>query len=398
MGLVLREVAYLHVVPQGEAAGVVAYLAHDALHEGGLSFAVLAHEGHLLAPVDGEVHVVEHHVLAVCLADVLADDGVVAAAAAARKLQPQGGRVFFVHLHPLQLLQLLDAALHLHGLGGLVAETLDEGFGVFYLLLLVLVGAELLLAAFLAQLDKLVVLHLVVVDVPAGDFDGAGGDVVQEGAVVAHQHHGVGPRGEELLQPLDALDVEVVRRLVQQQHVGTLQQQLGQLDAHAPSAGEFARGAVEVLPREAQAHQRALQLGLVIGAAHHQEAVILVREAFDEFPVVLALVVGAVGQLLVHAFDVGLHLADVPEGLFRLLQHRAAVRQLHHLGQVADGAFAGHGHRALGRLLQARQYLEHRALARPVLSHQGDAVFLVDDVRHVLEQGRGVEFHLEVFY
>ena len=75
---------------------------------------------------------------------------------------------------------------------------------------------------------------------------------------MTYQYHGIGTCGEELLQPLDRLDVEVVRRLVQQEDVGTLQQEFGQLDAHAPSAGEFARGAVEVLPREAQAHQRAL--------------------------------------------------------------------------------------------------------------------------------------------
>ena len=75
------------------------------------------------------------------------------------------------------------------------------------------------------------------------------------------------------------------------------------------------------------------------------------REAFDELLVVLTLVIGAVSQLLVHAFDVSLHLADVSEGKFRLLHHRAAVRQLHHLGQVADGAVTGHGDSALRRLL-----------------------------------------------
>ena len=137
---------------------------------------------------------------------------------------------------------------------------------------------------------------------------------------------------------------------------------------------------------------------MVVGAAHHQEAVVLVREAFDELLVVLTLVVGAVSQLLVHAFDVSLHLADVSEGLLRLLHHRAAVRQLHHLGQVADGAVTGHGDCALRGLLQPSQYLEHGALSRSVLPHKGDTVFLVYHIRNILKQRRGVEFHLESFY
>ena len=295
MGLVLREVAYLHVVAQRKLARVVGDFAHDALDERGLTLAVLAHEGHLLATVDGEVDVVENHVVAIGFRHILANDRIVATTAGADKLQAQGGVVFLVHLDAFDFLQLLDAALHLHGLGSLVAETFDESFGILNLLLLVLVGTELLLTAFLAQDDKLVVLHLVVVDASAGYFDGAGRDVVQEGTVVADKHHGVGARGEEVLQPLDGLDVQVVGGLVQQQYVGAAEQKLGQLDTHAPSPRKLACGAVEVRTAEAQALERALYLGLIVGASHHQETVVLVREAVDELLIVLAFVVGTVG-------------------------------------------------------------------------------------------------------
>ena len=205
-------------------------------------------------------------------------------------------------------------------------------------------------------------------------------------------------RGEEILQPLDGLDVQVVGRLVQQKYVGTAEQQFGQLDAHAPTAGELARRSVEVLATEAQTLERALYLGLIVGAAHHQEAVVLVREAVDKFLIVLTFVVGTVGQFLVHTLDVGLHLEDVFEGQLGLLHHRPLVAQHHHLRQVANGTVAGDGHRACRRALQSGQNLQHGRLARPVLAHQGDAVLLVDDVGHVLEQGRGVEFHFQSFY
>ncbi len=396
--LVLRKVAYLHVMPQRKPPRIVGYFAHDALHEGGFSFAVLADKSHFFAPVDGEVHVVENNVFAVSLADILANDGVVSAAAAASELQAERRIVFFVHFDALYLLQLLDAALHLHGFRCLVAEALDEGFGIFYLLLLVFVGAELLFAAFLAQHYKLVVLHFIVVDAPAGDFDGAGGDVVQEGAVVAHQHDGIGTGGKEVLQPLYALYIKVIGRLVQQQHVGMAQQQLGKLDAHTPAARKLAGGPVEVRPAEAQALQSALRLCAEVGAAHHQEALVLAGEALYQLLIFFAFVVGAFGQFAVHPLDVCLQLEDVFEGEFGFFHHGAPVAEHHHLRKVTDGTFAGHSHHAAGRLLQPCQYLEHSGLAGTVLSHQRNAVFLVDDVGNVFKQRRCIKFHFQSFY
>ena len=288
---------------------------------------------------------------------------------------------------------MLDTALHLHGLRGLVAETLDEGLRVLYLPLLVLPGPELLLPAFLAQPDELVILHPVVVDASAGDFDGAGGDVVEEGSVVADQDDGVGPCGQELLQPLYRLDVQVVGRLVQQEHVGPAQEELGQLDAHAPPAGELARGPVEVCAGEAQPLERALRLRPVVVTPHQVVAVGLVRELLDKLLVLRRLVVRTLGQLLVQACDAVAQLVDVCESQFGLLHHRPLIAQHHHLGQIAYGALARHADRARRGRLQSGQNLEHGGLAGPVLAHQGDAVLTVDDEAHVLEQRRGIELY-----
>ncbi len=72
--------------------------------------------------------------------------------------------IHLVHLNSFYFSQLLHAALHLHGLGGLVAEALDELLGVGYLFLLVLIGAHLLLDALAPQLHEVAVVHGVVVD------------------------------------------------------------------------------------------------------------------------------------------------------------------------------------------------------------------------------------------
>jgi hypothetical protein len=125
---------------------------------------------------------------------------------------------------------------------------------------------------------------------------------------------------------------------------------------------------------------------MIVGAAHHQEAFVLVGEAVDQFVVVGGVVVGALGQLVVELLQFGLHVEDVFEGAFSLLQHGAFVAEHHHLGEVADGDFARHRHGARGGLLLARQDFQHGGFARAVLAHQGDAVAGIDDEGDILEE------------
>ena len=355
--LVLGIVAYLYVVAELQAAAVVDFL-HDALDEGGLACAVLAHEGHFLAALDGEVYIVKHTMRAVVLAQVFANDGIVARTRTGRKLQVERGGVYLVHFDGHHFLQLLDAALHLHGLGGFVAEAFDEVANVGHLLLLVLVGPQLLLATLGAQAHKFVVLHLVVRNLPTGNFEGAVGHVVDKGAVVADQHHTATAARQELFEPADALYVEVVGRFVEQQHIGAAQEEFGQLYAHTPTARELARRAVPVCALKAQTQQRALHLGAVVHAAHHTETLALVGKPLDQRHVFGRFVVGALGQFVVHAGYLVLQVADMGESGLGLFDDGMLVLQHHHLGQVTDGGLARGGNRAACGLLQTSEYFK----------------------------------------
>ena len=77
--------------------------------------------------------------LTIVLAHILADYREITAAQTWRKLQVHGRIIHFIHLYRDNLLQLLDAALHLNCLGGLVSESLDEVLQVGNLFLLVLI-------------------------------------------------------------------------------------------------------------------------------------------------------------------------------------------------------------------------------------------------------------------
>jgi hypothetical protein len=64
------------------------------------------------------------------------------------------------------------------------------------------------------------------------------GDGVEELAVVADHDHGAGVALEPGFQPDQGVQVQVVGGFVEQQQVGRAHQRAGQLQAHAPAAGE----------------------------------------------------------------------------------------------------------------------------------------------------------------
>ena len=132
----------------------------------------------------------------------------------------------------------------------LVLEPLGE-LGV----LLALDGQALLL---LLQVGGVVA--LVRVGAAAVELEDPLRDVVEEVPVVGHGQDGAGVLREVLLQPQHALGVEVVGRLVEQQQVGRLEQQLAQRDAAALTTRQDAD--VGVGRRQAQRVHRLLDLAV----------------------------------------------------------------------------------------------------------------------------------------
>ena len=394
--LVLGKIAYLYVMPYLQVA-VERNLAHDALHQCRLSLAVLTHKGHLLAAFDGQVHMVEHQMI-VFLSDLVADNRIVATAQTRRELQVHGGIVHLIHLDGYNLLQLFHLLLYLHGLRGLIAETLDEILHLGYLLLLVLVGTQLLFASFLTQHHIFVVLHLVVRNLTARNLHRPIRYIINKSTVVTYQHNGFCRIGQILFQPLYRLNVQMVRRLIKQQHIGLPQQNFRQLYTHAPTAREFPCLSVQIAAFESQSRQRSLYLGLIAVSPHHLVAVMLLGKPFDQRHILLTIVVRALGQLLVHAFYALCHLLDVGKGLLGLFAHRHRVLQVHHLRQVADGCIVRHTHHTGCRLLLPAKYFEQSRFSRTVLAHQGNTVAIVDYETGVRKQRLHTKLHTQSFY
>ncbi len=101
--------------------------------------------------------------VAICLPYPVGYYRVVARAWGRRESQVKTRGVDLIDLYALDFGELFHAALDLHGLGGLVAETLYERLSVGNLLLLVEVCAHLLFDTFLAQLDKFGIVDRIVI-------------------------------------------------------------------------------------------------------------------------------------------------------------------------------------------------------------------------------------------
>ena len=401
--LVLSVIPHVDVVSAFDGALVVD-LAQQTAHEGGLALPVLAHEGDLVAALRLKVDALEHllgrvfdgrfHPVAVDpprgvgkgLVDVLGPKNDLPGRAVHLKTQVHGGYIVGIDLDEFLFLQPFHQALGKGCLGGLVTETLDELFGLADFLFLVLAGGELLFPDLGAEFQVFGIGLLVVVNAPAGYLDGAVGYIVQESTVVAHQHHRAGEAGEEVLEPEDGLDVQVVGRLVQEQDIVLLEQQFGQFDAHAPTAGKQAGVLVEIRAFEAQSQQHAFDLPGIGVSSGQIVPVREVVELFDELHVGLALVVGAHGQEMVYLLEAFFDGFQFDERTFDLAHQGVPVLEIDILTQdphphrTVVGEFAFVGAQIAG------EYAQQGGLAGSVFACQTDAVALVDAKAHAREQ------------
>ena len=141
-------------------------------------------------------------------------------------------------------------------------------------------------------LDERVVVAGPVAQVLMDEFDDLLGDVVQELPVV--RHHDRRPRVvlDVLLQPDDRLQVQVVRRLVQQQNVRLDEQRARNGDTHAPASytslthatttAELPRRHMHALLRELETLQDLLRAVLAVAAVDLVQTVVDLLQSRDD--------------------------------------------------------------------------------------------------------------------
>ena len=249
---VLGVVTGFHVQAELARAGLDRQDPREELEQRRFPRAVRADEHDPLAALGLEVHAPVDDVLTVRVMDVLQLDHAPAAALGLRELEADRAAIADGSLNLLHALDLLQLRLRLRGLRVLRAEAVGELLKLLDLLLLRPVRRELLRILLFALAEVVVVVAAEAHEPALADFHDAADELVEELAVVGDQQDRAGVRLQVALEPLQGLEIEVVRRLVEHQQVGLLDEQAREVRAHHPAAAHLAQPPVEVAFAERQ--------------------------------------------------------------------------------------------------------------------------------------------------
>ena len=190
---------------------------------------------------------------------------------------------------------------------------------------------------------------------------------------------------EVFLEPVPRFEVEMVRRLVEEEQRGPAEQEFGERDAHLPAARERLRRPAELFLSEAEPAKDGRDLEIEAVAVGGAEA-ILQLAVTNQVRLVLGFGNGPVGQPLLEIVQVGLHRQDRLEGQHRLVEEGAPAVIQPVLRQVADGQVRRPEDLSFVRLLEACQHPQQRRLAGAVRAAEPDTLAPPDLPRHVVEQ------------
>ena len=264
----------------------------------------------------------------------------------------------------------LQPALRLARLGRLGPEALHKGFHL---------AARIVLALFQLKLQPLLLAPRLLETVVAAGVEGkpplvemqdAIHGLVEKIAVVAHDQHGVRIVLDEVFEPKRTFEVEIVRRLVEEQDIRRGEERTRKRNSHPPAAREFRAWTALRSPIEAETRKDARRAG------RRRMGVDIGKPGMnfpDPMRILSRLRFGAqrrkLGMRREHGFEQGLR----PAGRF--------------LRDVGDGRVPGKANGAVIRVDLARDQAQQRGLASAVAAHKPNLVPVRNARRRVLEQG-----------
>ena len=235
----LVEIGHLQVGAALDVAAVRLQRAQDQLQQRGFAGAIGPDQADLVAAQDGGVQLVDDALVAKRQAHVLQLGHQLALVAARARVHVEAHAAHGLAPHRTrgpQGFEPIDAALRsgaarFHPLADpdlflsqqLVGAGVDGGLLGHLFFLLHLIGGEV--ARIREQLAPV-------------QLDDARRHGIEEGAIVRDHHHAALERQQQLLKPADRIQVQVVGRLVQQQHIWPGHQRLGQRNPFARATGQ----------------------------------------------------------------------------------------------------------------------------------------------------------------
>ena len=268
--IVLGQVAGRDGLTPFDAALVRLQLTHEDFEHCRLRQLIFAYEGDLVVFADDKADLVQELHAVNGLGYVSDEQNILADLAfslEAHERIPARGRGHFLHR---QLVKKPSAGRSLLALGLVGGKARDEGLQLsnLFLISLVFVADELLDE--LRRLVPEVVVTDILLDFAVVNIDDMRADGIQKVAVVADHDDkaGVFIVQNEVFQPVDGLNIEVVGRLVEHDHVGLAEQRLRQQHLHLIPGVGVRHEVIVVLHGDAKALQKPAGIGLGFPAVH----------------------------------------------------------------------------------------------------------------------------------
>ncbi|CAM2156142.1 conserved hypothetical protein [Paraburkholderia tropica] len=274
--LLLREIADVQPLALADFAGNRRERVRHRLHERGLALAVRAENADALPGQHGAIDPA-HDDRGRCVRRGILRRGVTEARVQHRQQRVRDVERFLeleVELRfrqnrcdLLHAFERLDPALRLFRLRSLGLETVDELLQMGDLVRLAGERGLLQLELFGAHVFELAVVAAVAHELRVIDVHRHLRHRIEEFAVMADHDQRALIALEPRFQPDQCVEVQVVRRFVEQQQIGRAHQRACQLESHAPAAGEAVDRLIELRGREAQTQdQRLCACGRIVCA------------------------------------------------------------------------------------------------------------------------------------
>ena len=199
------------------------------------------------------------------------------------------------------------------------------------------------------------------------------------------QDHSVRIFDQVRLEPVARLEIQVVRRLVQEQQVRLAEQELRQGDPHLPAARKRLCRPAEIVIREAEAlkHRRRFQVDAV--AAAEPEPVLEIAVA-RQHRIVLRLRDRLVAQPRLERVHLVLHGDQVAEGAAGFVEDASSCVRQAVLRQIADGQRRRLQNRTRIPVVEPRHHSEQRGFAGAVRTAQANPLPVGNLPGDVLEE------------
>ena len=266
----------------------------------------------------------------------------------------------------MQVIQQLLAARRLLVLAGVSGEALNKRLQFLDLLLVLLVYILLLARHHLGVFIPEVVVADIHLDLAEVDVADVRTDLVEEVTVVADDDDRIREIQQEVFQPADGLDIQIVRRFVQQQDVRISKQRLRQQHLDLLAAVQLAHQLMLKVEADAQTRENRFRVALGAPAVQLGELALQLAGA-------LAV---RVGEIL-FGVKLVLFLHNLIEALVPhddRLQHFIAVKLKVILAQDGHALAGGDDHFTRGRLQLAGEHLQESRFARSVCADDAVAV------------------------